>query len=232
MTVPDGMDERLRTLGLVEAERMAQALFADAMARDVIMPGRSAHETGTCMGALARQMFGPAARRTERVIRCGPHTMTPYAPQPPDHVVGEDDIVVVDLGPVLGGYETEFARTVAFGDDPHKHSLVEDLPKVFAAGREAYSNDGGITGRRLYAEVQAVAAKSGWTLGGWHVGHLVGADPAAHAHPGHAYLCADNDQPLRRTVQGGWQARWILEIHLIDEHQGFGGTYKGLLDLR
>ncbi|POX44202.1 aminopeptidase [Streptomyces sp. Ru71] len=225
------MDERLRALGLAEAQRMAEALFADVMARDVITPGRGTREAGRWIGDLARQAYGPAARRTEPVIRSGPHTMTPYEPEPPDRVVGEDDVVVADLGPILRGYETQFARTVAFGNDPHKHSLVEDLPRVFDAGRKAFYTDTGITGRQLYAEVQAVAAKAGWTLGGGHVGRLVGADPATDFHHGHAFLCPDNDQPLRRIVHGGWQAHWILEIHLVDEQQGFGGTHKGLLNL-
>ncbi|MFF4387999.1 pyridoxamine 5'-phosphate oxidase family protein [Streptomyces sp. NPDC001552] len=26
-----------------------------------------------------------------------------------------------------------------------------------------------------------------------------------------AYLCAENDRPLRRTVEGGWRVHWILE---------------------
>ncbi|MBL1087702.1 aminopeptidase P family protein [Streptomyces actinomycinicus] len=227
------MDERLRALGLVEAQRMAQALFADVMARNVIAPGNSEHETGNWIGDLARQVFGTAARRAEPVVRSGPHTVLPYEQELPDRVIGEDDIVVADLGPVLTGYETDFARTLAFGNDPHKHCLIEDLPKIFAAGRDAFYGDSRITGRQLYAEVQAVVAKAGWTLGGWHVGRLVGAPSAANSHTRQvsSFLCTDNDQPLRRSGPGGWQAHWILEIHLVDEHQGFGGSHKGLLDL-
>lgn len=227
------MDERLRALGLVEAQRMAQALFADVVARNVIAPGNSDHETGNWIGDLARQVFVTAAGRAEPVVRSGPRTALPYEQEPPDRVIGEDDIVVADLGPVLTGYETEFARTLAFGDDPHKHRLVEDLPKVFAAGRNAFHADSGITGSQLHAEIQAVAVKAGWTLGGWHIGRSVGAPPAANSHDAHAgsFLCPGNGQALRRTVQGGWQAHWTLEIHLVDEHRGFGGSHKGLLDL-
>jgi hypothetical protein len=40
MAAPDRMDERLRALGLVEGQRMAQALFAEVAARGLIAPGR------------------------------------------------------------------------------------------------------------------------------------------------------------------------------------------------
>ncbi|MEU5539776.1 M24 family metallopeptidase [Streptomyces sp. NPDC020362] len=233
MAGPDRMDERLRALGLVEAQRMAQALFADVMARGLIAPRSSEREVGNRIGELARQAFGTAPPQPRPLVRSGPHTALPHEQGSPDRVIGEDDIVVADLGPVLADYETDFARTVAFGDDACKHSLVEDLPEVFAAGREAFHADSGITGRHLHAEVQAIVAKAGRTLGGWHVGRLVGSPPTVTSHSAQAgsFLCPDNDQPLRRTVQGGWQAHWILEIHLVDEHQGFGGSHKGLLDL-
>ncbi|MFJ9821898.1 M24 family metallopeptidase [Streptomyces sp. NPDC101151] len=239
MAAPDRMDERLRALGLVEAQRMAQAVFADVMARGLFVPGSSEREAGNRIGDLARQMFGRAARRPGRIVRSGPHTVLPYEQEPPDRVISEDDIVVADLGPVLGGYEADFARTVAFGSDPGKHSLVEDLSKVFAAGREAFHADSGITGGQLHAEARAIAAKAGWTLGGRHIGRLAGTTPTANVHGVRAdspvqadsFLCPDNDRPLRRTVQDGWQAHWILEIHLVDEHRGFGGSHKGLLDL-
>lgn len=131
--------------------------------------------------------------------------MLPYGEEPPDRVIGEDDIVVADLGPVLAASETEFTSTVVFGEDPVKHRLLEDLPKVFAACREVFLADAGLTGGQLHAEVQALAAKAGWTPGGWHAGDLVGEPPGARlpdAEPG-SYICPDNDRPLRRTVRGG-----------------------------
>ncbi|MFB7268654.1 aminopeptidase, partial [Streptomyces nojiriensis] len=113
------------------------------------------------------------------------------------------------------------------------HRLALDLPKVFAACREALLADARLTGGRLHAELRALAAAAGWTVAGWHCGHLVGADPSAGAWDARpeAYICPENDRPLRRTVEGGWQAHWVLEIHLVDGLRGFGGSYKRLLDL-
>ncbi|WP_405763498.1 hypothetical protein [Streptomyces sp. NBC_00045] len=42
---------------------------------------------------------------------------------------------------------------------------------------------------------------------------------------------SNDDLPLLRTTATGWKAHWLLEIHLIDEHAGFGASHKALLDL-
>ncbi|MFE0186640.1 M24 family metallopeptidase [Streptomyces sp. NPDC059008] len=234
MAVPDRMDERLRTLGLVETQRMAQTLFAEVTTRGLIAPGRREREAGDRIGELAREVCGPVACPPRRVVRAGPHSVLPYGQEPPvDREIGADDIVVVDLGPLLPGYETGFARTIVLGEDPDKHRLRADLPKMFAQAREAFHVDRAVTGRQLHAEVQALAAKAGWTPAGWYAGHLAGAAPAAHAQDARAdsYIGPDNALPLRRIDEGGWRAHWVLEIHLVDEHQGFGGSYKELLDL-
>ncbi|MFE9480107.1 M24 family metallopeptidase [Streptomyces spororaveus] len=182
---------------------------------------------------MARELFGPAARPTGPLVRSGPHTLLPYGPETPDRVIGEDDVVVAELGSVLAASGAGFASTLVLGEDPDKHRLALDLPRMFTACREALLADARITGGRLHAEVLALAAESGWTVAGWHCGHLAGADPAAdgRAAPPDAYICAENDRPLRRTVEGGWQAHWILEIHLVDGSGAFGGSYKRLLDL-
>ncbi|EXU92865.1 M24 family metallopeptidase [Streptomyces noursei] len=233
MAVPDRMDEQLRALGLVEAQRTAQDLFAEVVARALVAPGHSEREAADRIGMLSGERFGSAARHRGCLVRSGRHTTLPYGEEPPDLVIGLDDVVVIDLGPLLAASETDFARTVVLGDDPVRKRLCEDLPEVFAAGREAFHAEADITGSQLHSEVKAHAAKAGWALGGWHAGRLVGAPSAANAPgtPADAYVGPGNDRPLRRTVQGGWRAHWILEIHLIDEHHGFGGSYKQLLDL-
>ncbi|MFJ4584575.1 hypothetical protein [Streptomyces echinatus] len=104
---------------------------------------------------------------------------------------------------------------------------------TFTAGREAFHADTRITGERLHAEIKAIAAETRWGLGGCHVGRLAGVGPTADAAcaPAGSFLCPCNHKPLRRTVDGVWQAHWILEIHLVDEDRDFGGSYTGLLNL-
>ncbi|MFG2989123.1 hypothetical protein ACGFZK_07450 [Streptomyces sp. NPDC048257] len=65
MAVPDRMDERLRALGLVEAQRMAQAVLADVTGRGLIAPGRTERRVDARIAEVARRVF--RASRT-----CGP----------------------------------------------------------------------------------------------------------------------------------------------------------------
>lgn len=147
MSVPDRMDERLRALGLVEAQRMAEALFATTAARGLVVPGRSEREASDRIGDLARELFGTAARLPGPLVRSGPHTLLPYGPETSDRVIGEDDVVVAELGSVLAVSEAGFASTLVFGQDPDKHRLALDLPRMFTACREALLADSRITGR-------------------------------------------------------------------------------------
>ncbi|MFK0291810.1 M24 family metallopeptidase [Streptomyces sp. NPDC090442] len=233
MGIPDRMDEKLRALGLVEAQRKATALFAEVEARHLVAPGAGEREVSNRIRDLANEMFGTTKHWHKRIVRSGPHTLFPYRENPPDRVIDEDDIAFVDFGPIFEEYEADFGRTFVFGDDPVKHRLRDDLATVFAAGRRAFQADPDITGKQLYAEVEQLAAEAGWSLGGWHAGHLVGEFPheTIDGAKTESYIVPDNDHPIRRTDRAGWRCHWILEIHLVDKENGFGGFYEQLLDL-
>ncbi|MFF3725465.1 M24 family metallopeptidase [Streptomyces erythrochromogenes] len=145
MAIPDRMDERLRVLNLVEGE------------------------TTDRIGDLAGELWGTPVRWPGRIARSGPHALFPCGGEPPaDRVIGAGDTVTAHFGPLLVGHGTDYTRTVVLGDDPAELRLREDLPAIFAAGRAAFHAEARITGRQLYAELGALAAKSGWSLGGRH----------------------------------------------------------------
>ncbi|MCX4430800.1 aminopeptidase P family protein [Streptomyces mirabilis] len=178
-------------------------------------------------------MFGTTRHWHKRIVRSGPNTLKPYRENPPDRVIGVDDIVFADFGPIFEEYEADFGRTFVLGDDPVKQRLRDDLPKVFAAGRHFFESDPDITGKRLYAEVERLATDVGWELGGWHAGHLVGEFPheTIDGADRESYIAPGNDTPLRRTDKAGRRCHWILEIHLVDRGREFGGFHEELLDL-
>ncbi|MFJ1866483.1 M24 family metallopeptidase [Streptomyces sp. NPDC088097] len=233
MATPDRMDEQLRALGLVEAQRKAEALFAEVEARGIVAPGAGEREVSDRVRDLANEMFGTTKHWHKRIVRSGPHTLFPYRENPPDRLIGEDDIAFADFGPIFEEYEADFGRTFVLGGDPHKLRLRDDLPEVFAAGREAFRADPGITGAQLHAEMARLAAGAGWTLGGWHAGHLVGEFPHESIEGAHedSYVTPANNTPLRRTDRAGRRCHWILEVHLTDPERGYGGFYEQLLDL-
>ncbi|WNI20781.1 M24 family metallopeptidase [Streptomyces sp. ITFR-16] len=233
METPDRVDEQARADGLVEAQHKAEALFAEVEKRGLVAAGTGEREVSDRIRDLANEMFGTTRHWHKRIVRSGPNTLFPYKENPPDRVIGADDIAFADFGPIFEEYEADFGRTFVFGDDPAKHRLRDDLATVFAAGRSAFRADPHITGRELYAEVERLAAGAGWRLGGWHAGHLVGEFPHETIDGARveSYVTPENEHPVRRTDRAGRRCHWILEIHLVDEERGFGGFYEQLLDL-
>lgn len=228
-----GLEEALRVAGLVAAQEKAIALFAEVEARGLVTPGAGEREVSDRVRDLANDLFGTTKHWHKRIIRSGPNTLAPYRDNPPDRVIGENDIAFADFGPIFEEYEADFGRTYVFGDDPDKHRLLRDLPRVFDAGRAAFAADSDITGRQLYAEVERLAREAGWEIGIWHTGHLVGEFPheVNDGAKAESYITPDNDTPLRRTDRAGRTCHWILELHFVDRARGFGGFYEQLLDL-
>ncbi|MFD3944306.1 M24 family metallopeptidase [Streptomyces sp. NPDC058579] len=233
MTVRDRMDERLRVLRLLEAERMARAVFDRAMEEGVIAPGRYESEAESEIRSIAREVTGPMLSGPGRLVRSGPHTVLATGQRIPNRAIGIDDLVVVDLSPLMVGHETGFARTVVFGEDPGQRRLVKDLHGVFVDSRGVFRRDENITGGQLHAEVRAFAHKAGWELGTWHVGRLTGTAAEGNSAParGEELIAPENSKPLRRMDRAGFRAHWTMEIRLVDECSGFAGTHKQLLDL-
>ena len=233
MTVERGVSEDRRVEGLVAAQEKAIALFAEVEARGLVVPGAGEREASDRIRDQANAMFGTTKHWHKRIIRSGPNTLAPYRDNPPDRVIGSDDIAFADFGPVFEEYEADFGRTYVFGDDPDKHRLMRDLPRIFDAGCAVFAADPEITGRQLHAEVERLAAEAGWVIGSWHAGHLVGEFPHEMndgAKPA-SYITPENTGPLRRTDRAGQACHWILELHLVDRERGFGGFYEQLLDL-
>ncbi|MCP9207495.1 M24 family metallopeptidase [Streptomyces cucumeris] len=222
-----------RAAGLIAAQEKAIALFAEIEARGLVAPGRGEREVSDLIRDLANDMFGTTKHWHKRIIRSGPNTLLPYRDNPPDRTIGEDDVAFADFGPIFEEYEADFGRTYVFGDDPDKHRLLEDLPRIFAAGRAAFQADEDITGRQLYAEVERLAADAGWDIGIWHAGHLVGEFPheTNDGAKAESYITPENSTPLRRTDRSGRTCHWILELHFVNREKGFGGFYEQLLDL-
>src|SRR5690242_6567112 len=226
-------DEQVRAARLLAAQARAAQLFDAIVGRGLIAPGVGEVAASDAIRDLAAEMFGTTKYWHKRVVRAGVNTLLPYRENPPDRVIGADDIVFADFGPIFEEYEADFGRTFVLGDDPDKHCLRADLPRIFAAGRSFFESDPHITGARLYAEVARLAAESGWELGGWHAGHLVGEFPHVWIEGAdvESYIAPANDTPLRRTDRAGRRCHWILEIHLIDGEREFGGFHEELLTL-
>jgi Xaa-Pro aminopeptidase len=230
--VPD--DELVRQRKLLDAQARAVELFEVVAEREIIAPGVLESVATTAIRDLAADMFGVSRYWHKRIVRSGPNTLLPYRENPPDLVIGEDDIVFCDFGPIFTDWEADLGRTFVVGDDPVKHRLRDDLPRVFEAGRAFFDADPTITGEQLFGQVLELTAAAGWEYGGEMAGHLLGEFPHENIAGDNisSYIAPGNDGPMRRLDQTGRQCHWILESHLVDRERQIGGFYEELLDLR
>lgn len=217
---------------LLEAEARGMALF-DAIERaGFVAPGRSEREVDADIYALAERDFGVKVHWHKRVVRAGPNTICTFYDDPPVRLIGPDDIVYLDLGPVFADWEADIGRSYALGDDPDRQRLVADLPRLFDVVKARYEGSPDITGAELYAFAQKAANDAGWLFGGTIAGHIVGEFPHAQRVPGDRALhriAPGNDKRMRDPDRNGDDRHWILEIHLIDKMRTFGGFYERLL---
>ena len=226
------LDEDERTRRLVEAEGHAAELFAQIDRRGLIAPGRLESEVSRAVRDLGADLFGTSRHWHKRVVRSGKNTLQPYVENPPDRTITEDDIVFVDLGPVFAEWEADVGRTFVLGDDPLKHRIAADLPRVWEAGRAFFDEHPDVTGEELYAHVCGLARDAGWEFGGPHSGHLVGEFPhdLIDAERLNSYITLGNDTPMHRAVDAaGRRCHWILEVHLVDREHRIGGFFEQLL---
>lgn len=224
-------DEDGRLAALLNAEAQAQQLFGAIEASGMIAPGRSERDVEQDIYALAEREFGVTKHWHKRIVRSGINTLTIASENPPVRDIGTDETVFIDLGPVFDEWEADVGRTYVIGDDPKKHRLCADLPRVFDALKLHFEQHEDITGAELYAVAHRLAEQAGWLFGGQIAGHLVGEFPHARI-PGDKDLyriSPDNPSRMRDPDAEGQRKYWILEVHLVNQDRLWGGFYERLL---
>jgi Xaa-Pro dipeptidase len=220
-----------RAAALLQAQQKADQLFKQVEAQGIISPNALESRINQDIYDLAERMFGISTYWHKRIVRAGTNTLAPYDENPPDLVVGEDDIVFLDLGPVFERWEADFGRTFVLGSDPVKLKLRDDIEKAFANGKQYFNRHPEITAAELYRHAQKLAKDYGWEYGGPIAGHLLGQFPHERI-PGDKvtlYVHPDNPNKMRGVDTQGQERHWILEIHFVDRARKIGGFYEELL---
>lgn len=216
---------------LIAAEERALQMLAAIEAAGFVAPGRSESTVDADIAALAEREFGVARHWHKRLVRTGLNTLCVFADTPPERVIGDDDTVYLDLGPVFEDWEADIGQTYAVGDDPARRALVAALPEVFAEISAHARADPDITGAALYDFAVNAAERRGYHFGGKIAGHNIGEFPHL-TWPGEreqTRIYPDNPTRLSDPDHLGRPRHWIIEVHLVAPDRTFGGFYERLL---
>lgn len=229
-----GHDSAERNARLAEAHLMAARLLDSAEAAGLFRPGVGELALSRELQALGREMFGRFKHWHKRLVRAGANTLHPYSVSPPELVIGEDDIMFVDLGPLFDAWEADIGRTYVIGGDPDKLRLRDSVEAAWRAGRDHFKRHREtVTGAEMHALAVAAAEAAGYRFGNVHAGHLIGRFP--HKAAGGAreanYLHPANHGRLADPDRSGNPRDWIYEIHFVDPERGYGGFFEQWLEL-
>ncbi|MDD8017064.1 MAG: M24 family metallopeptidase [Bacteroidota bacterium] len=221
-----------RKKSLLDAQKKAEQLFAEAEHRQLIAAGKNEKTLNTDMYELAFEMFGIRKYWHKRIVRAGKNTLFPYRENPPDLMIQSNDILFFDFGPVFEEWEADFGRTYVLGSDERKHKLKNDIESAWCEGKKyfdaAYPE---ITGAEYFKYISSLASQYGWEFGNIHCGHLIGNFPheIIQGEEKKNYLHPENNILLSAPDDHGNPRDWILEIHFIDKEHQFGGFFEQLL---
>ena len=226
----DALQEQ-RVTQLRIAQSKAERLFREIEQRGLIHPGLSESRLNEDIYNLAKEMYGITTYWHKRIVRAGSNTLAPYAENPPDLTIGEDDILFLDLGPVFEDWEADFGRTFVLGSDPQKLKLRDDVGRAFAEGKHYFHQTPDITASQLFRYAVTLANKSGWEFGGRIAGHLIGQFPHERIAEDKVtlYVHPESHLPMRSLNEKGQERHWILEIHFVDREREIGGFFEELL---
>jgi Xaa-Pro dipeptidase len=220
-----------RSVALLQAQQKADQLFRAVESEGIIRAHVLESQINQDIYGLAERMFGISTYWHKRIVRAGRNTLAPYDENPPDLLVGEDDILFLDLGPVFEEWEADFGRTFVIDSDPVKLKLRDDIAKAFADGKKYFQEYPDVTSVELFKYAAKLAEQYGWEFGGAIAGHLIGQFPHERIPGDKVTRCVHPDNPrrMRDLDANGQERHWILEIHFVDRARQIGGFYEELL---
>ena len=217
---------------LDKAEKLSTELFDAVERANLIIPGKSESQLSLEVCTLAAEQFGIESHWHKKIVRAGGNTMCIYPDNPPDIIIAEDDLVILDFGPIVEGYEADLGRTYVMGSDPAKLKLKKDVEEAWYEIRTWYNKQFVLRSSDLFRHVVEKAADYGYRFGGEIAGHIVGKYP--HEQPLDPKsldldIHPDNHNDMFLLDANGDKRHWILELLFIDEEKQLGGYFEQLL---
>jgi Xaa-Pro aminopeptidase len=219
-------------LKLTEAQEITIQIFEAVEKSNLIIAGKSEAQLSLEVCALATEKFNIESHWHKKIVRAGKNTMCIYPDNPPNETIQADDIVILDFGPIVDGYEADLGRTYIIGNDAKKLKIKYDVEKAWYETQAWYKEQTSLKSSDLFKYVVDKANENGYTFGGEIAGHIVGKFP--HEQPlDPASLELDihpkNNNDLFLLDTNGDERHWILELLFIDEENEIGGYFEQLL---
>lgn len=216
---------------LIRAEQQAKDLFSAVEDIGLITPGKTEKQLSDEVVNLAKEHFGIEQFWHKKIVRTGPNTLHSYSGNPPDRMIEQGDILILDFGPIFEGYEADLGRTYVLGNDLLKLKLKKDVEAAWHEAKAWYYEQAHLTGAEYFNYAVELAKKYGWEFGGEIAGHIVGPYPheqldsddlGLDVHP-------DNHADIFQNDRNGNKRHWILEIQFVDRVNQIGGFFEQLL---
>lgn len=222
--------EQQRATSLREAETKAVELFEE-IGKTLIRSGVNEKTVSDEIHDLGSKRHNVRTHWHKRLIRSGPNTLRPFSDNPPDRKIEDDDILVIDLGPVFEKWEADYGRTYVLGNDPAKIKLRDALEPMWCKIKAQYQQKPDITGGELFDLARETAKADGWDWNADIAGHVVGDFPHERIPNDKLtlYITKGNTQRMNDVGKDGHRRHWILEVHLRDPSGEFAGFYEQLL---
>lgn len=213
------------------AEKKAAELFQAVHDGGLIVPGKSEKQLNDEVVKVARDVFSVDTFWHKKIVRAGANTMQPYSGDPPDVIIKDDDIVILDFGPVFNGYEADYARTYIIGNDPAKIKVKAASEAAWVEANNWYNQQTSLTGSQFFTYLTELARRYGYEYGGEIGGHIVGPYPHEQLGPGNLGLDIHpgNHQEMFLKDPQGNDRHWILEMLFVDRINHIGGYMEQLI---
>jgi methionine aminopeptidase len=217
---------------ILHAQKTAVQLFDLVEKNHLIVAGKSESQLRDEVTSLAKEKFGVEAHWHKKIVRSGINTMAIYPDDPADLIIQKDDILFIDFGIIVDGWESDVAKTYVLGNDPKKLKLKSDVEKAWNETQAWYKKQTTLKSSDLFRFVVDKAKQYGYTFPGIIAGHIVGkypheqpADPKSFdldVHP-------TNHNNILLPDANGNKRHWILEMHFVDEKNRIGAYTEQLL---
>lgn len=218
---------------LLSAQNTTIQLFNEAINNGLVVPGKTESELAAEITELALNKFGIKEHWHKKIVRSGPNTLAIYRDNPPDRVIQPDDILFIDFGPIVNGYEADIGRTYVLGDDPLKHKQKKDVEEAWYAIQQWYKNKTTLKASDLFGYAVQKADEYGWTFSGDIAGHIAGKYP--HEQPADPKsweldIHPDNHNDIFLPDANGNKRHWVLELQFTDSEKQTGSYFEQLLN--